>query len=155
MAVAVAQGIAGLPADLKNKLNSDDPQVRGEAFVDTLTIAGVATAVAAKLGQVGYATLAKQAEAKVAQAAEAEAIAKAKVNNNFYADGAIADPNKAMSATGPWKSVAELSPQEANALIASRIPPGAKVTGASSADTQNAAAIADNYQAHLCLERIS
>ena len=49
-AVAVAQGIAGLPADLKNKLNSDDPQVRGEALVDTLAIAGAATAVGAKLG---------------------------------------------------------------------------------------------------------
>jgi filamentous hemagglutinin len=70
-----------------------------------------------------------------------------KVRNNFYADGSIADPSKAMSATGPWKSVAELSPQEANALIASRIPAGGNVTGASSADAANAAAIADKYQA--------
>jgi filamentous hemagglutinin len=52
--VAIAQAIVGLPADLKRKLGSDDPQVRGEALVDALAIGGVATAVTAKLGQVGY-----------------------------------------------------------------------------------------------------
>jgi hypothetical protein len=48
-AVAVAQGIAGLPSDLKDKLTSDDPTARGEALVDPLAIGGVATAVTAKL----------------------------------------------------------------------------------------------------------
>ncbi|MGJ7580840.1 hemagglutinin repeat-containing protein [Variovorax sp. RHLX14] len=87
-AVAVVQGIAGLPADLKNKLNSNDAQVRGEALVDTLSLAGVATAVTAKMGQVGHAATVKQLEAKVAQAAEAEAIAKAKVEGNLRRDDA-------------------------------------------------------------------
>lgn len=85
-AVAVVNGIAGLPADIRNRLNSSDPQVRGEALVDALAIGTVATAVTGKLGQLGYATVVKQVEAKAARATEAEAIAKAKVDNNSRVD---------------------------------------------------------------------
>jgi hypothetical protein len=70
-AVTIAQGIAGLPVELKNKLGSDDPQVRGEALVDALAIGGVATAVSAKLAQTGYATLAKTAGSKSSPAGAA------------------------------------------------------------------------------------
>ena len=85
-AATVAQGIAGLPADLKNKLNSDDPQVRGEAFVDTLAIAGVATAVGAKLGQVGYSTLAKYTDKKAATALQEQETAKLSIEQKSRRD---------------------------------------------------------------------
>lgn len=52
-----------------------------------------------------------------------------------------------MSATGPWPSVAELTPADANRLIQKSLPPGAKVTGVSDANAINAQAIADGFQA--------
>jgi hypothetical protein len=69
--VTVAKGVAGLPAELLSRLDSSDPQVRGEALVDALTLGTVATAVTAKLGQLGYVATVKQVEAKVAKAAKA------------------------------------------------------------------------------------
>ncbi|WP_260602566.1 hemagglutinin repeat-containing protein [Variovorax sp. MHTC-1] len=85
-AVSLAQGIAGLPAELKNRLASDDPQVKGEALVDALALGGVATAVTAKLGQVGYAGIVKQVESRAAVTAEQQAADKLKIELNARAD---------------------------------------------------------------------
>ncbi|EJL84603.1 hypothetical protein PMI15_02082 [Polaromonas sp. CF318] len=49
-AVAVASGVADLPANLKAALNSSDAKIRGEALVDALAIGAVATAIVSKLG---------------------------------------------------------------------------------------------------------
>lgn len=117
-AMAVANGVAGLPADIQNRLNSSDPQVRGEALVDALSLGAVATAVTAKMGQLGYTAVVKQVEAKAAKAAEADAIAKARIDNNFYAEGAsslpvglqtsagviAANPNKTTTVLGRWQT---------------------------------------------------
>ncbi|HSX91481.1 MAG TPA: TNT domain-containing protein [Hydrogenophaga sp.] len=74
-AVALAQGIAGLPTELQQRLASEDPQVRGEALVDALAIGTVGTVVTAKLGQAGYTATIRRIEAQVAVAKEAETIA--------------------------------------------------------------------------------
>ncbi|MDM0087151.1 MULTISPECIES: hemagglutinin repeat-containing protein [unclassified Variovorax] len=74
-AVAVLQGIKGLPESLLVHLNSDDPKVRGEALVDALAIGGVATAVVAKMGQAGAGALVRRAVAKAEAAADAQVIA--------------------------------------------------------------------------------
>jgi hypothetical protein len=44
--------MAGLPADLRDRLNSTDPSVRGEALVDALALGAVSTTVVAKLPRV-------------------------------------------------------------------------------------------------------
>ncbi|MDT4858414.1 necrotizing toxin [compost metagenome] len=74
-AIAVAQGLAGLPAELQQRLASNDPQVRGEALVDALAIGTVATAVTTKLTQTGYGAAMRRVEAKAMAAKEAETIA--------------------------------------------------------------------------------
>jgi filamentous hemagglutinin family protein len=74
-AVALAQGIAGLPTELQQRLASEDPQVRGEALVDALAVGTVGTAVTAKLGQAGYTATMRRIDAQVAAAKEAETIA--------------------------------------------------------------------------------
>ncbi|MCV0441107.1 MAG: hemagglutinin repeat-containing protein [Hydrogenophaga sp.] len=74
-AVALAQGIAGLPAELQQRLGSEDPQVRGEAMVDALAIGSVATVVTTKLAQTGYGATVRHVEAKALAAREAETIA--------------------------------------------------------------------------------
>jgi hypothetical protein len=51
-AINIARGVAGLPANLRDRLNSTDPSVRGEASVDALALGAVSTAVVAKAPQV-------------------------------------------------------------------------------------------------------
>lgn len=74
-AIALTQGVAGLPAELRHRLTSDDPQVRGEALVDVLAIGTVATVVTTKLTQTGYGAAMRRVEAKALAAKEAETIA--------------------------------------------------------------------------------
>jgi filamentous hemagglutinin len=88
-AVAVARGVAGLPTELQQRLGSEEPQVRGEALVDALAIGAVGTAVAAKLGQAGYAATVHNIEKRIAAGAGAS-------GNPLLlgADRAIIDPRK-------------------------------------------------------------
>ena len=51
-----------------------------------------------------------------------------------------------MSALGPWKSAAELTPRQANQLINEALPPGTTITNVANADIVNAASIAKGYQ---------
>jgi hypothetical protein len=50
-AIGIAKNVANLPANLRDRLNSSNPSVRGEALVDALAIGGVATAVTSKLAE--------------------------------------------------------------------------------------------------------
>jgi len=70
----------------------------------------------------------------------------ARINNNFYSEGAIADPGKPMSPTGPWKSAAEPNPERANALVKSSLPPDADIINTTSVNGKNAAAKKDQLQ---------
>ena len=142
-AVAVARGLAELPADIRDRLDNSDPQVRGEALVDALAIGTVATAVTAKMGQLGYTAVVKQVEAKAARAAEAEAIAKAKVENNLAKDGGTADPSRPMSATGSWTPANQITVEQANTMVRTNLPPGT-VNQVLSADTANAKILENN-----------
>src|SRR5690606_27445962 len=78
---------------------------------------------------------------------EAKLLAQARLHNNHYADGGLADPLRPMSATGPWLPAAELTAQRADELIALSLPGGRRVTGRRSADVANAAAKVDDYGA--------
>jgi filamentous hemagglutinin len=68
-ALQIAQGIAGLPTDLKERLNSSDPAVRGEALVDALSLGVGAAVVSAKLTTIGYDVLKAGAASALDQAA--------------------------------------------------------------------------------------
>lgn len=117
-AIAVAQGIAEVPSNLKQRLNSPDPTIRGEALVDTLAIAGMSTAVAARIEQVARRTVTNAIERQIAVDIERSLTAESKRNNNIYRDSSIADPTKPVfSPTGPWVPASELSVARANALI--------------------------------------
>ena len=77
-------------------------------------------------------------------AANAAAVAAAKISNNANRDGGISDPSRPMSVSGPWKSAAELTPVQANALAAARLPPDAIILNTASADAANAIIVRDN-----------
>ncbi|WP_353400600.1 CdiA family toxin C-terminal domain-containing protein, partial [Hydrogenophaga sp. 5NK40-0174] len=88
--VDAVKGIAGIPAELKARLSSDDPSVRGEAFVDVLSLASGAGMTAAG----GTRVVLTQAErlklnATITQA-EQVAIARTRIENNVNADGNFA-----------------------------------------------------------------
>lgn len=78
--------------------------------------------------------------------AKVENNAGTKLNNQFYRDGAIADTSRTLSIAGPWKAAVELTPKEANVLLNSSLPVGAKITGRQDANFENAKAIAEGYQ---------
>ncbi|WP_429590365.1 hypothetical protein [Variovorax sp. PvP013] len=61
----------------------------------------------------------------------------ASIQNNFYRDGGMADPILPMSTSGPWKSVAEFSAPQANAMAVNKLPAGVLVTQTYSADALN------------------
>ncbi len=50
---AIAQSVTELPAELRSRLRSDDPAVRGEAVVEVVGIVGSSSVFAKKLGSVG------------------------------------------------------------------------------------------------------
>jgi hypothetical protein len=102
-AIQIAQGIADIPTDLRHRLNSPDPTVRGEALVDTLALGAGTTALTGKLAQAGYAGVARQVEAaagsKVAGRAEGKApsadtaqIKQQTIENNVYRDADLTTP---------------------------------------------------------------
>jgi hypothetical protein len=85
-------GIGDIPANLRDRLNSPDPTVRGEALVDVLALgAGVGAATAG-----GTRLLLSQAEKirinTALAKAEADALAKKRVDNNVLAEGASSTP---------------------------------------------------------------
>ena len=77
--------------------------------------------------------------------AEAKLLAQARIKNNHYADGSIADPLRPMSALGAWTPAAELTARRADELIAQSLPSGSQVTGLRTADAANAAAKASGF----------
>lgn len=86
-ALAIAIGLRDLPGEIKARLNSGDPTVRGEALVDTLAIAGASTAIVGRLQQTGSKAFTAALERQAALQAEARAVANAQVENNVYRDG--------------------------------------------------------------------
>jgi len=139
-AIGVLKGIAGMPAHLYKGLSSDDPAMRGAAFAESMMVVAGSTAMARSFAQ-GF----KNAQSAASNGVAVGDEAAAKVTNNFYRDGAIADTNKTMSSTGPWKSVAELTAKEVDAAIAAKLPQGTTITGSKRADDLNALSVADKY----------
>ena len=137
-AIALVRNLADLLGELRSRLNSDDPSVRGEALADTLAIAGASTAIVGRLQQTGSNAITTALEKQAALRAEATALATAKVENNVYRDSSLADPSKSVySATGPWIPAAKLTPQQADALIERNLPQGAQIVAKESADRLN------------------
>ncbi|MDM7943954.1 MAG: DUF637 domain-containing protein, partial [Hydrogenophaga sp.] len=77
--------------------------------------------------------------------AEAKLLAEARIKNNHYADGGIADPLRPVSVLGSWTPAAELTARHADELIAMSLPWGSRVTGLRPADAANAAAKASGF----------
>lgn len=144
-AIAIARGLADLPATLRARLNSEDPTVRGEALVDALSIAGASTAIVGRLQQQGSNAITLALEKQAALKAEVRATAKAGLENNVYRDSSLADPGKPVySATGPWVPAAQLKAGQANALIERSLPAGGQIIGRESADRLNVDVLKDN-----------
>ena len=96
-AVDVARGMMALPDELRGRLNSTDPSVRGEALVDVLAIGTGAVYLTQELG-LGVVRAVDQAAVKSAARTEAAAaLDKSRMDNGFYRDGGVADPRKKMS----------------------------------------------------------
>jgi len=72
---------------------------------------------------------------------EAEAY---RIANNFYREGAVADPARAMSPLGEWKPASMIDASEANVMIGQRLPQEARVTEITGANTVNAEAVMGN-----------
>ena len=80
-AISIAKGIVDLPYELKARLNSNDPTVRGEALVDVIALGSSTAYLTQKLG-IAVVNTADQAIAKaVARVAEETAEAKAAAQN--------------------------------------------------------------------------
>jgi hypothetical protein len=90
-AINIARGISNLPSELKTRLYSTDPSVRGEALVDVIALGSSAAYLTQQLG-LAVVSAADQAitrsAAKIAaKRAEEEAVTAAKNNNHLYSDG--------------------------------------------------------------------
>jgi hypothetical protein len=94
-----------LPSELRSRLNSDDPSVRGEALADTLAIAGASTAIVGRLQQTGSKAITTALEKQAALRAEANAVEKARLDNSIYRDGAATDYGKSIASTNPNEAV--------------------------------------------------
>lgn len=142
---AVAQSVTELPADLRSRLRSDDPAVRGEAVVDLMSVVGGSTLMMGKLTQTGNRAIKEALEQQVALKAEAEAIRKTRIENNVYSESSLADPGKPVfSATGPWIPASQLSPAQATKMARDAIPEGAVIENVASADSLNKKVIGDD-----------
>ena len=75
--LSTASGLKDRPDELRARLNSEDPTVRGEALVDTLAIAGASTAIVGRLQQTGSKAFTAALEKQAALQAEARAVANA------------------------------------------------------------------------------
>jgi filamentous hemagglutinin len=136
-AVDVARGIADLPAELRGRLNSTDPTVRGEALVDVLAIGSSSVYLTTQLG-LGVVRAVDQAAVKSAvQTEAANALNKSRMDNGFYRDGGVADPRKLMSPGFGQRTAQELTVAEANGRVQNALPAGAKVEEVGSANTLN------------------
>lgn len=87
-----ANAITGLPADLSARLNSTDPSVRGEALVDLITLGSGVTAMTTGGVKVTVDAVKRAQVAKAVAEAEAKAKNQARIDNNFWADGASSSP---------------------------------------------------------------
>jgi hypothetical protein len=106
-AISIAKGIVDLPYELKARLNSTDPTVRGEALVDTIALGSSTAYLTQKLGMAVVNTadqaVAKAAAKAAAKRADDEAIAAAKINNNLYRDGSSQTVTSGLNETTPIK----------------------------------------------------
>ncbi|WP_332744643.1 DUF6862 domain-containing protein [Hydrogenophaga sp.] len=84
--------IANLPADLNARLNSPDPSVRGEALVDLITLGSGMTAVTTGGVKVTIDAVKRAQVTKAVAEAEAKAKDQARIDNNFWAEGASSSP---------------------------------------------------------------
>lgn len=87
-AIAIARNLKELPGELRARLNSEDPTVRGEALVDTLAIAGASTAIVGRLQQTGGKAISDALEKQTALRTEAKAIERSKIESNARKDDA-------------------------------------------------------------------
>ncbi|QHE87462.1 hemagglutinin repeat-containing protein [Hydrogenophaga sp. BPS33] len=71
-------------------------------------------------------------------------IEAARIVNGIYRDGSLADPARAMSPMGGWKSAVEITGAEADVLIGQRLPQGAKVVSVDEANAINLAVTKSN-----------
>jgi hypothetical protein len=140
--INTVNAIEDFPDQLKLRLASDDPSVRGEAFVDVVSLGLGGTALTAQGVKLTINATQKAAIARELARAQEGAIAKARVENGFYRDGGIADPSRTLSATGNWKPAWEVTAREAGTLVAERLPAGAVVTQRVPANALNASAVA-------------
>ena len=136
-AVDVARGMMALPDELRGRLNSTDPTVRGEALVDVLAIGTGAVYLTQELG-LGVVRAVDQAAVKSAARTEAAAaLDKSRMDNGFYRDGGVADPRKKMSPGFGQRTAQELTIAEANGRVQNALPVGAKVEEVGSANALN------------------
>lgn len=135
---AMAQSLVELPEELRSRLRSDDPTVRGEAVVDLMSVVGGSTLLMGKLTQNGNRAVKEALEKQIALKAETEAIRKTRIENNVYSESSLADPAKPVfSATGPWIPASQLSPAQATKMARDAIPEGAVIENVISADSLN------------------
>ncbi len=133
--------IAGIPSDLKARLNNPDPTIRGEAMVDVISLGFGTAAVTATGTKVALTAVQKAQVAKAVAEAETEAY---RIANNAYRDDSLADPTRAMSPMGGWVPAAQITGREADLMIAARLPEGAKVTAIDNANAINATVVGGN-----------
>ncbi len=142
---ALAQALIELPSDLRSRLRSEDPAVRGEAFVDLMSLTTGSTLLMGKLAQTGNRAVREALEKELALKAEAETINKARIENNVYSESSLADPKKPVySATGPWMPAARISPELATKMARDALPDGARIEKTVSTDYLNKQVLNDN-----------
>lgn len=90
--IVSASAITNLPANLNARLNSPDPSVRGEALVDLISLSSGVTAVTAGGVKVTIDSVKRSQVAKAVAEAETKARNQARIDNNFWADGASSSP---------------------------------------------------------------
>lgn len=88
--IDAANAIADFPADLKARLNSSDPTVRGEALVDVVALGTTGAVITASASKVALNSVEKAAVGRALARAEEEAMAKARVDLNLYRDWPVA-----------------------------------------------------------------
>lgn len=99
--IGAINGVADFPAELKGRLNSDDPAVRGEALVDAVTLSLGGTAITAGGVRLTVNAAQKAALGRELAKAEAEAIAKARVEIAARVDDAQ-QYDRFTKADGTW-----------------------------------------------------
>ncbi len=109
--IDAANAIADFPADLKARLNSADPTIRGEALVDAVALGTTGAAITAGASKVALDSVQKAAVSRALAKAEEEVIAKAGAANNFYREGSAVDYGRAFE----FKAGRTLAAEEANA----------------------------------------